>query len=163
MSLEIERKFAVKELPNLDNLKPIRYERYYLPSTEGNERRVQKKDDKYELEELQEQSSLVRNKIKTPISEADFNRLKAESKDCLIRDSYLIQNDPEISIKIYHGRFVGLIRAEVEFKSEEDSKSFVPPKWFGKEITSTALGRDSKLLNLNQTEYNKLIEEHCQS
>jgi|GEM_PF-1725678 len=40
---EIERKFLIKEMPNLENLKPTYYERYFLFRSEKIEIRIQKK------------------------------------------------------------------------------------------------------------------------
>ena len=50
MGKEIERKYLIKQMPNLKNIKPIRYERYYINDNIDNQIRVQRKDDKFILE-----------------------------------------------------------------------------------------------------------------
>jgi CYTH domain-containing protein len=40
-----------------------------------------------------------------------------------------------VELDIYRGRLEGLAVAEVEFSSEEDAEKFVPPTWFGAEVT----------------------------
>ena len=154
---EIERKFLVKTLPDLSNLKPIRYERHYLNKDTGLEKRIQKKGDNYELEELQSELGLSRVKFKKEITLKEFEQLKKQAREAIIRDSYQISDNPQVSIKIYHGRFEGLIRVEVEFSSEEQAKDFQPLQWFGLEITDTPLARDSSLLGLSNEHLKKLL------
>ncbi len=96
-------------------------------------------------------------KEKKIISEEEYINLKHQTLDAVIRDSYILSSDPEISLKIYDGRFKGLARVEVEFKSVEDATSFVPFKWMGTEITDLPLGRDSNLLDLTNQEFEKLL------
>jgi CYTH domain-containing protein len=43
--------------------------------------------------------------------------------------------DVTIELDIYSGVFSGLIIAEVEFESEEESRNFEVPDWFGREVT----------------------------
>lgn len=59
MSKEIERKYLIKQMPNLKNIKPIRYERYYINDNIDNQIRVQKKADKFILETKTKISDMV--------------------------------------------------------------------------------------------------------
>lgn len=54
---EIERKFLIKEMPNLENLKPTYYERYFLFRSEKIEIRIQKKWEKFEFEKKEKQDN----------------------------------------------------------------------------------------------------------
>jgi len=47
-------------------------------------------------------------------------------------------------LDIYHGDLEGLVSAEVEFKSIEESMEFFPPSWFKREIT-----KDKRYKNRN--------------
>ena len=38
-------------------------------------------------------------------------------------------------LDVYEGTLAGLLTVEVEFASEADAHLFVPPKWFGREVT----------------------------
>ncbi|HUX36229.1 MAG TPA: adenylate cyclase [Candidatus Paceibacterota bacterium] len=40
-----------------------------------------------------------------------------------------------IELDVYLGKLDGLVVAEVEFDSEEAGNNFVPPEWFGEEVT----------------------------
>jgi len=41
----------------------------------------------------------------------------------------------EVSVDEYVGELDGLIVAEIEFDDEESSREFMPPAWFGREVT----------------------------
>lgn len=155
--MEIERKFFIKEMPDVSKMTPIRYERYYLRRDVDVEERIQKKGDKFEYEIKKKISDLERTKDKRQISEEEFYRLKPVSGEVIIRDSYKLSNS--VSIKIYHGRFEGLRRAEVEFDSKEDALAYTPESWMGEEITTTPLGKDSLLLGLSQQEFLDLLNK----
>lgn len=154
---EIERKFLVKDLPDLSKKEFISYERYFLKIESNFEERIQKKGDKYEKERKFKTSDLSRELEKQEISKEDFYILKKSASKSIIRDSYKISDNPNITIKIYHGDYEELVRAEVEFLSEEEAKSFQPYDWMGREITNTNLGKDAKLIQLNKREFKDLL------
>jgi CYTH domain-containing protein len=156
--IELERKFLINYMPKLDSYSAIRYERYYLNDDLKNQVRVQKKNDNYELEKKIKISDKEYEKIKTNISKEEYyNFIKSSTKN-IIRDSYNLSEDPNISIKIYYGDYEGLSRVEVEFKNIDDYNSFVIPAWFGEEITNTKLGLDAELIKLNRIEFLQLLE-----
>jgi len=155
---EIERKFLAKSLPDLSGKKCISYERYFLKIESDFEKRVQKKGDKYEKERKFKTSDLSRETEKQEISKEDFDALKKSASKSIIRDSYKILDTPNITIKIYHGDYEGLVRVEVEFSSEEEAKNFQPYDWMGEEITHTVLGKDSKLIQLSKKEFKDLLD-----
>lgn len=156
---EIERKFILKELPEFIVTAPLRYERHYLYTGNGIELRIQRKGDLFELERTIESSEHGRDTHKIQISSHEFDILKKISLGSIVRESYLVE-DPNyyVSVKLYHERFEGLIRAEVEFDSEEDADEFIPYDWFGEEITDSPLGRDSKLLSVSDEEFKNLLK-----
>lgn len=155
--IEIKRKFLPKSKIDLTNLRKESFERYYLYRSKESEIRIQKIDDKYEIERLVSKSELSRAKQKWEITKDEFETLKGFSKEAILRDSYLVSADPEIKVRIYHGRFEGLTRIEVGFRSEEEAARFTPLDWFGKEITNTPLWRDSELLELSDDDFKQLI------
>ncbi|OGE30576.1 hypothetical protein A2631_03405 [Candidatus Daviesbacteria bacterium RIFCSPHIGHO2_01_FULL_44_29] len=159
---EIERKFLIKKLPDLSDQTPILYERYYLRRGDDVEDRIQLKGGKYEREILESVSSLARKKHKTTLTKGEFESLKQQASEVIIREGYQIKDIPNGTIKIYHGRFEGLIRAEVEFPSEEKAQAFKAPDWFGKEISDTPLSRDSRLLDLSDEDFKKLLSKNFQ-
>ena len=163
MKTEIERKFYVKTMPDLSGIKPQKYERYFLERGKGTEIRISKVDDSYKYELKREISALERTREKREITKEEFDRLKQGSHEAIIRDRYNIPSDHdsthEIAVQIYHGRFEGLIRAEVEFETQEDAEAFVPLPWMGEEMTGLPIARDSKLLDLTEEEFGKYIKK----
>ncbi len=152
-STEIERKFLVPTPPDLTGKSPIVYERYYIYSQHGIELRVQKKGEIFEIERKEMVSDLSRSTEKLEISQDEFEILKTLAHKSIIRKSYVLSKNPETSLKIYEGDYVGLIRCEVEFASEDEANKFEVPGWCGAEITTSILGKDSKLVNLSRDEF----------
>ena len=157
MKNEIERKFFVKEMPDLSGIEPLHYERYFLARENGKEVRISKINDSYIYEEKSEVSELGRTREKKSITKEEFERLKEHVSEGINRDRYTISSDPDIAIQIYHGRFEGLIRAEVEFDSEKAAKEFILLPWMGKEMTGLPIARDARLIELSDEEFKKYI------
>ena len=155
---EVERKFLVKEMPDVFGIQPSHYERYILFSGKDFGLRIQAKNGKYEIERKCEESELSRSSQVLEVSNDEFQALKKCAIGETVRDGYALPGDPAVSIKVYGGKFKGLRRAEIQFESEEEAKRFSAPPWMGKEITSTPLGKDSKLATLTDLEFEKLLK-----
>ena len=167
MNQEIERKFIIdpanadfKDLVRYIN--PIVENRYYLFRKNGVELRFtslasENSPPKYTLDRLEvlNTSLTVRSKERWHISEAEFNRMldlvrsESTSIEPIIRHSYTVSDDPKIEIKMYDGKFYGLVRAEVEFGSVADKDSFQTLPWMGEEISGTPIGNDVTLAELS--------------
>lgn len=159
MKNEIERKFFVRELPSLSEVKPLHYERYILSKENGKETRIQKIDDSYTYEEKSDLSDLERIRVKRDITKEEFEAYRAQSNQkAILRERYNISSNPDIAIQIYHGDFEGLVRAEVEFTTEEEAKSFQPLPWMGKEMTGLPIARDALLLEVSRTQLEDYLE-----
>lgn len=156
--MEIERKFLVRKLPDLSGIKSILYERYYLFVGNGVEVRIQKKNNRYEFERKEEKGKLSRSTRKFAITKEEFDKFKELSNRKIVGRSYEIASVLNMSIKIYEGNFQGLVRVEVKFESESEAENFESLQWFGKEITDTLLGRDSRLVGLSKGELQKLLK-----
>lgn len=158
MKNEIERKFFVKQMPDLSGIKPLHCERYFLERIEEKEVRISKVGSQYFYEEKSDLSDLERTREKREITKEEFDNLRQGAFEGLVRDKYNISDNPSIAIQVYHGRFEGLVRAEVEFDSEEQAKSFNPPLWMGEEMTGLPIARDSSLINLTDDEFKKYLK-----
>lgn len=157
---EIKRKFFASSMPDLEGRKREEYERYYLYRDKEVNLRIQRIDDRYELERMVETSNLAREKFTTPLNKQEFDLLKTLARDSIVRDSYKLSDDPVTHLRIYHGKFDGLRRIEVSFHSEEEATSYSPPDWFGKEITNTPLWRDNSLLELSEDDFKTLLSNY---
>lgn len=156
----IERKWLIKKLPDLTTNKRVEFERYFIFIGDGVEVRVQRIDDRFEFKRKVETSSLSRDEIRFDITKAEFEFYKSIPSKSIIRDAYELSKSPNISIKINHGDYEGLMRVEVEFNSEEDAKRFTPLDWFGKEITNTEVGRDKNLIRLNEKDFSNILAKN---
>lgn len=158
MNNEIERKFYVKRMPDLTLIKPLQYERYFLQRGEGIEIRISKVDNTYKYEKKIEISNIERTRESKEISKEEFEELKKEASESIIRERYNISDKPNIAIQVYRGRFEGLVRAEVEFESEKEALDFVPLDWMGEEMTGLPIARDSKLIDLTENEFRSYLK-----
>jgi len=147
----ITRKFLVKSVPDLSNLSVTQYNRFYLYNANGVVVRVQSVGGKYELERKADKSELVRNEQKIEITKDEFEVLSKLTDKNILRDSYLIS--------VYHGKFEGLARAEVSFKSVEEAQNYKPLDWFENEVTNSPLAKDGELLNLSKEEFEELLNK----
>ncbi|MBO5374982.1 MAG: CYTH domain-containing protein [Clostridia bacterium] len=132
--MEIERKFLVDTLPDLDGVKFDKITQAYLSITP--EARVRKRGEKYYYTEKGE-GALVREEIEREITRDEYETLFEKSEGRVLEKTrYCIPYlDHIIELDIYEGRHAGLIVAEIEFSSEAQAHSFVAPDWLGKEIT----------------------------
>ena len=157
MKTEIERKFLVDVLPNLEEIEKVSYERYFLFNDVHREIRIQRKWVKYEFERKIKENTLSAEKQKFEISKDEFDRLKESCIGFIIRDSYNISRNPDISLKTYHGNLEWFQRIEVEFESIKQADEFVIPDWFGKEISGKIWARDSEISQMSFYELKKIL------
>lgn len=133
--MEIERKFLVKKLPDELEQYPCRRITQAYVSTDP-VIRVRQKGEDYILT-IKGRGFLQREEFELPLSREQFKRLSAKSEGRSIsKDRYLIPLEKyTVELDIFLPPFDPLILAEVEFASVEEANAFVPPDWFGEEVT----------------------------
>jgi len=150
-SKEIERKWLIqRELPDLCGIKCKEVIQGYIAVTsDGTEVRVRQKGENY-FQTIKSDGGLVRGEIEIELSKEQFDTLwQATEGRRLEKTRYEIDyNGAKIELDVYKGALLGLVVAEVEFTSVRDSETFVPPLWFGKEVTDNK-GFKNKNLALN--------------
>ena len=112
--MRLTRRFIVKDITQLPLSTPIRYERYYI----HDRLRIQKKGNIKEKEILNEENVIIK---KETITDEEFQTLQASAYAKIIRDSYLLLTDKNISIKQYLDKYEGLNRVEVSFQTEKET------------------------------------------
>lgn len=152
MNKRMTRRFIINTIDNLNINTPIRYERYYI----NDELRIQKKDNLYEQEILQDNIVIKKEQI----SSDEFNSLKNKSYKEIIRDSYLYLDDERVSIKKYYGTYEGLIRVEVKFSTYKEMKEYKKEVWMGSEITDSYLAFDKDLSKLDREQFIKELKKY---
>lgn len=154
---EIERKFLVKKVPELSQAMVQEIHQGYL--RDQPEIRIRKKEDQYFLTQKGE-GLLKRTEVETPISSLTYEILTQLVTGNLIeKDRYHIPLDERIiaELDIYHGQYEGLMVVETEFSSEEEASCFVPPEWFGVEITYDKRYKNKNLARCSIAEAKALI------
>lgn len=138
MPREIERKFLVTTPPpDLENYPHNEIMQGYLIITDNDiEVRIRKKGDQY-YETVKAGSGLVRKESQKEIPEQAFwdHWPLTEGKRVQKLRYEIPYKEALIELDVYSDELDGLIVAEVEFDSEEESVQFEPPPWFGVEVT----------------------------
>lgn len=144
--MEIERKYLVKELPkHLEQYHVKVISQGYLNTDPVV--RVRRSNDKYTLT-YKGKGLMVREEYNLPLNKEAFDHLVTKIDGILIQKRrYLIPLDEKYTIEldIFEGELAPLQLAEVEFESEEEANSFVPPEWFGEDVTFSTAYHNSTL------------------
>lgn len=142
--IEIERVFLVKRLPSdINKYKPIAMDTgdFYNPDKTGkvgvDHLTVRRKDDHYEIRKKESNSEYKKIEHTIRITKEEFDLLMSIVPQRHQKNMYLypLGDERMCEIDLYLGKLAGYARVEVEFKDEEEMKSFTPPEWFGAEIT----------------------------
>ena len=151
--MEIERKFLIEKLPeNLEQYPFHLIEQGYLCTAPVV--RIRRQDDDYYLT-YKSKGMMVREEYNLPLTAEAYQHLKEKTDGNLIfKKRYLIPLDKThtIELDIFNGALAPLRLAEVEFASEEEAKAFVPPAWFGEDVTFSVLYHNSYLSQLKPEE-----------
>ena len=134
--MEIERKYLVSEVPaNLKDYHCRVIEQGYLSTHPVV--RVRKDNDSYYLT-YKGSGMMAREEYNLPLTAESYEHLLAKADGNIIcKRRYLIPLESGLTIEldIFEPPFRGLVLAEVEFPSEEEANAFLPPDWFGEEVT----------------------------
>ena len=136
-NIEIERKFLVKEIPDkLDTFERIDMTQGYLNTNPVV--RIRKENDNYVLT-YKGSGLLSRSEYNLPLNEESFNHMIKKCDGIIISKSRYkipIKNNLIAELDIFKGDLDSLVLVEVEFKSVEDANAFIPPSWFGMDVTT---------------------------
>ncbi len=152
--MEIERKYLIspEALPtNLDNYPFRMIEQGYLCTDPVV--RIRKDDEQYFLT-YKSKGLMVREESNLPLSKEAYLHLKAKIDGRMIsKKRYMIPfaDTYVIELDMFLDELAPLILAEVEFPNEDCANKFVPPDWFGEDVTfssdyhNSTLSKRSKL------------------
>jgi adenylate cyclase len=143
VGVEVERKFLVRDPPDLDGTEADEIEQGYLATGSDGEVRLRHKGDK-RLLTAKRGSGLSRDEAEVELDRGTFERLwpLTEGRRLHKRRHVIPHGDLKIEVDVYEGDLEGLVVAEVEFGSEEEARGFEPPEWIGEEVTG-----DDRYLN----------------
>ncbi|WP_443666244.1 CYTH domain-containing protein [Eshraghiella crossota] len=147
--MEIERKFLIKKLPdNLTSYKARKIEQAYLCTDPVV--RVRRDNDDYYLT-YKSKGMIVREEYNLPLTKEAYGHLLAKADGNIItKTRYEIpeKDDLTIELDVFEGKFDGLLLAEVEFASEEEALRYIPPEWFGEDVSNSTKYHNSTLSRL---------------
>lgn len=148
--MEIERKFLIKTLPeNLADYEFLHIEQAYLNVNPVV--RVRKENDHYYMT-YKGSGMMAREESNLALNEEAYYHLREKADGNIIsKRRYLIPlkhpgfkagfpTPPEdysltIELDVFDAPFENIILAEVEFGSKDAAEAFLPPDWFGEEVT----------------------------
>lgn len=174
MNKEIERKYAVKYLPDDVKIEKIQnIEQAFIYKDENTIIRIRKIENK----QLTDYIYTVKTKgdisyedtysigqkyeIESNITKELYEKLllkKISNKITKTRMVVPIQNSLKVEIDIYYDHLQGFLTAEVEFPNEKDANQFDRPDWLGEEIGYKELS-NRKLAEMTQEQFRSKVSE----
>ena len=129
--MEIERKYLVKTLPeNLENYECKQIAQGYLCTSPVV--RIRRSNDTYYLT-YKGEGLMVREEYNLPLTKEAYAHLLPKIDGLLIaKKRYLIPLNEKLTAELDV-----LLLVEVEFDTVEEANSFVPPAWFGEDVTNS--------------------------
>ena len=144
--MEIERKYLIRQLPANLSTYPVRYiEQGYL-CTEPVVR-IRRDNDSYELT-YKSKGLMTREEHNLPLTREAYEHLLSKIDGRLIRKKrYMIPFTDILTIEldVFEEDLSPLMLAEVEFPDETSANTFVPPAWFGEDVTFSGEYHNSRL------------------
>lgn len=144
--MEIERKFLVKDLPeNLESYEQKRISQGYLCTNPVV--RIRRSNNDYFLT-YKSKGLMAREEYEMPLTAEAFEHMLPKIDGILIdKIRYLIPLDEThtAELDVFQGKLAPLRLVEVEFESVEDANTFVPPAWFGDDVTNSGEYHNSNL------------------
>lgn len=144
--MEIERKFLVKNIPaNLESYAQQRISQGYINTNPVV--RIRRSNDDYYLT-YKGKGHMVREEYNLPLNAESFAHMLSKIDGILIdKIRYLIPLDDThtAELDIFQGTLAPLRMVEVEFDTVEDANAFLPPEWFGEEVTTNRGYHNSSL------------------
>ena len=144
--MEIERKYLVKQTPeNLDKYEQKRISQGYLCTNPVV--RIRRSNEEYFLT-YKSRGLMAREEHEMPLTAEAFEHMLPKIDGILIdKIRYMIPLDEKhvAELDIFQGILAPLRLVEVEFESIEEANAFVPPEWFGDDVTNSGEYHNSNL------------------
>lgn len=161
--MEIERKYAIHDIPgDLEQYYKMKIEQGYLCHNpilrirKSNEDYILTYKSKEGIGEQKDGQAIIHQETELPLTEEAFLNLKNKTDGNMIyKTRYLIPllDGLTVELDVFEGMLTGLVFAEVEFPNETIADEFVPPEWFGKELSS-----DKRFSNYHLSKLNSFTE-----
>lgn len=142
---EIEKKWLIKKEDIPYNLNDTNVQRFEIKQTYlcfDPEMRVRDYNNGQSFEFTMKNNmsidGLIRDEVNIDITKEQYdNLIKKQEGTTINKTRYQLYDDGQlVAIDIFHGDLDGLAYMEIEFKTEEESKSYKTPRWVIKDVTS---------------------------
>lgn len=144
--MEIERKYLLHQLPDdLEQYPCHKIEQGYLCTAPVV--RIRKQDQDYYLT-YKGGGLMVREEYNLPLTETAYLHLREKTDGILLsKTRYLLplENGLTAELDVFDAPYEGLWLVEVEFPDRASAESFLPPEWFGPDVTFSAKYHNSTL------------------
>lgn len=152
--MEIERKYLVRELPeDLDSYPHTDIEQGYLCTSPT--LRIRRMGDAFILTVKERRhtatTAIVNREEEFSLTRDSYERLRAKCDGHIVsktRYRIPLPGGFTAELDIFHDSHQGLRLVEVEFPSVEAADTFVPPSWFGEDVSSDPRYRNSFLASI---------------
>lgn len=178
MNKEIERKYAVKYLPDDIKIEAIHeIEQSFIYHDKNTIIRIRKIETiqknrknleyiytvktKGDIQYDKKDSIAQKYEIESNITKNEYEQLllkRISNKITKTRIVVPIQNNLKVEIDIYYDYLQGLLTAEVEFPNEEEANQFNKPNWLGEEIGYKELS-NRKLAEMDKKQFKSKVTE----
>lgn len=144
--MEIERKYLIDSLPeHLDDFPHKELEQAYLCTNPVV--RVRREGEEYVLT-YKSGGLMVREEYNLPLNQEAYEHLLKKADGIVISKTRYILPEKDglrIELDVFHGKYDGLLLAEVEFPTKEAANAYCPPEWFGEDVTYSTKYHNSNL------------------
>lgn len=134
--MEIEKKYLIHKLPeNLETYQRKKIQQAYLCTNPVV--RIRKQDEEYILT-YKGKGLMVREEYNLPLNREAYEHLLQKADGIVLTKTRYLLPLPQglaIELDVFDAPYENLRLAEVEFSSEKEANSFVPPEWFGEDVT----------------------------
>ena len=134
--MEIEKKYLIHKLPNdLETYPRKKIQQAYLCTNPVV--RIRKQDEEYILT-YKGKGLMVREEYNLPLNREAYEHLLQKADGIILTKTRYFLPLPQgltIELDVFDAPYENLRLAEVEFSSEEEANAFVPPEWFGEDVT----------------------------
>ena len=134
--MEIEKKYLIHKLPNdLETYPRKKIQQAYLCTDPVF--RIRKQDEVFILT-YKGKGLMVREEYNLPLNQEAYEHLLQKADGIILTKTRYLLPLPQgltIELDVFDAPYENLRLAEVEFSSEEEANAFVPPEWFGEDVT----------------------------
>lgn len=140
LEMEIEKKYLVREMPDLSNAVKKEIEQGYLCKVPVI--RIRKSNEDYILTYKslsgRQDAAIQNQEVEVPLNKEAYGHLRGKVDGNLIKKTRYVlplADGKKAELDVFGGSLEGLVFVEVEFESEGDAIHFTPPKWFGEDVS----------------------------